>query len=73
VTTTGTSVAGVQTTPAGTTSQVGAQTAGQQQGAVLGVETLPSTSTGTVPFMALGGILMSLGAWLLRKPARPTD
>jgi LPXTG-motif cell wall-anchored protein len=55
------------------TSQVGTQTAGQQQVAVLGVETLPSTSTGTLPFMALGGILMSVGAWLLRKPARPNS
>ena len=51
-------VAGVQTAPTG------------QQG-VLGVQTLPSTSTGAeAPLAGLGGILIALGAYLLRKPLR---
>jgi hypothetical protein len=59
-------VAGVQTTPTTQTTQ----TTTAQQG-VLGVQTLPSTSTGANgPLAGLGGILVALGAYLLRRPSR---
>ena len=68
-------VAGVQTSPtnAGTTqtTQTGAQSTTTSQTVVGGVQTLPSTSTeSNIPLMALGGVLVSVGAWLLRKPLR---
>jgi LPXTG-motif cell wall-anchored protein len=62
-------VGGVQTTPT-TTGGTTTRTGTGQQG-VLGVQTLPSTSTDSNgPLAGLGGILMAIGAYLLRKPSR---
>jgi LPXTG-motif cell wall-anchored protein len=69
-------VAGVETAPTmgNATSAASTESAGQAQGVQLGVETLPSTNTGSsVPLAALGTVLMSLGAWLLRKPVHRTE
>jgi LPXTG-motif cell wall-anchored protein len=55
-------VGNAQTTP---TNSGGSGTA------VGGVQTLPSTSTGaSAPLAAIGGILMAIGAYLLRRPSR---
>ena len=69
-------VSGVETTPTmqgNVTASAATESAGQPQG-VLGVETLPSTSTGsTVPLAALGTAFITIGAWLLRRPVRRTE
>jgi LPXTG-motif cell wall-anchored protein len=69
-----TAVNGVQTAPTtGTTqtTQTGAQSTTTSQTVVGGVQTLPSTSTeSNIPLTALGGVLLSIGVWLLRKPTR---
>jgi LPXTG-motif cell wall-anchored protein len=70
-------VGGVETTPTNTgtaQTQTGAQSTTTMQTVVGGVQTLPSTSTESgIPLMALGGVLVSVGAWLLRRPARNID
>jgi LPXTG-motif cell wall-anchored protein len=68
-------VNGVQTAPTTTgttpTTQTGAQSTTASQTVVGGVQTLPSTSTeSNIPLTALGGVLLSIGVWLLRKPTR---
>ena len=60
-------VNGVQTAP--DTTQTSSQSTTSSRTVVGGVQTLPSTSTGdNIPLTALGGVLLSIGVWLLRKP-----
>ena len=51
------------------TTQTSSQSTTSSRTVVGGVQTLPSTSTGdNIPLTALGGVLLSIGVWLLRKP-----
>lgn len=62
-----------QTLPAvsGSETSRATQNAAQMMQSVQGLQTLPSTSTGSnLPIAALGGLFMGVGAWLLRRPVR---
>lgn len=63
----------VQTLPSvgGSETSRATQNGAQIMQSVLGLQTLPSTSTGSnLPIVALGGVLMSVGVWLLRRTVR---
>ena len=66
-------VGGVQTTPTTTSTtqgtHTGARSATASRMVIGGLQTLPSTSTeSNVTLILLGGVLVSVGIWLLRRP-----